>query len=466
VVPALGVSEDEFRRLTKRFAELASDFLVSLDSRDTVSASSGVATAAAFDVPLAEEGIGEAILDDLAQITEHIRAPTGRRMPYVVGSGEPIAALGDLYASLLNQNVTAWRSAPAAVTIERTVIAWLAELIGCKGFKGSLTSGGSLANLMALAMAREARAPANDEGAQACVVYASDEVHMSIPKAVATLGIGRNNLRLISVDADFRIDLGALESAIKADRKGGRRGVAVIGSAGTIMTGAIDPLPQLAEIAHANELWFHVDGAYGALAALAEPAKLEGLALADSISVDAHKWLYQPLDCSALLYREIALARQTFSYSGEYVKTLTDDPIEGFTFFDESLELSRRFRALKLWLSLRYHGRAAFREAIKENLRQARLLAQLIEVEPALELLAPVELSAVCFRWAGADCETLNERNAEILRYVNQRGRVWLSNASVRGTFGLRVCIVNHRTTDEDIHGVVEEVLAAAKQTA
>jgi glutamate/tyrosine decarboxylase-like PLP-dependent enzyme len=466
VVPALAVSEDEFRRLTKRFAELASDFLVTLDSRDTVSESSGAATAAAFDVRLAEEGIGEAILDDLAQITEHIRAPTGRRMPYVVGSGEPIAALGDLYASLLNQNVTAWRSAPAAVTIERTVIDWLAELIGCKGFKGSLTSGGSLANLMALAMAREARAPANDEGAQPCVVYASDEVHMSIPKAVAALGIGRKNLRLISVDADFRIDLNALESAIKADLKGGRRGVAVIGSAGTIMTGAIDPLPQLAEIAHANELWFHVDGAYGALAALAEPAKLEGLALADSISVDAHKWLYQPLDCSALLYPKAELARQTFSYSGEYVKTLTDDPIEGFTFFDESLELSRRFRALKLWLSLRYHGLAAFREAIKENLRQARLLAQLIEVEPALELLAPVELSAVCFRWTGADCETLNERNAEILRYVNQRGRLWLSNASVRGTFGLRVCIVNHRTTDEDIHGVVEEVLAAAKQTA
>jgi glutamate/tyrosine decarboxylase-like PLP-dependent enzyme len=367
---------------------------------------------------------------------------------------------------VLNQNVTAWRSAPAAVSVERSVVRWLADAVGCRDFSGSLTSGGSLANLMGLAMAREARAPANETGAQPCVVYASDEVHMSIPKAVAMLGIGRDNLRLVPTDDDFRIDLDALEDAIAADRRAGHKPIALVASAGTITTGAVDPLPQTAEIARANELWLHVDGAYGALAALAEPAKLEGLWMADSISMDAHKWLYQPLDCSLLLYREAEIARRTFSYTGDYAKTLSEDPIEGFAFFEESLELSRRFRALKLWLSIRYHGLAAFRSAIAENLRQARLLAELVERESSLELLAPVELSAVCFRWIDDAVDTLNDRNAEILRRVTERGHVLISNANVRGIFGLRACIVNHRTTDDDVKAIIHEVLTAATETA
>jgi aromatic-L-amino-acid decarboxylase len=465
-VPPLQLSAEEFRVLAERVTDAATEFLATLDDRQTSPSTSAAQTAAAFDQPLAEEGLGAAALDDLMAMNAHARASTGRLFPYVVGSGEPVAALGDLYASVLNQNVTAWRSAPAAVTTERTVVRWLAEAIGCVGFAGSLTSGGSSANLMGLAMAREARAPANEHGGQPCVVYASEEVHMSIPKAIATLGIGRGNLRLIPVDDSFRIDLRALEAAVAADGQAGRRGIAVVASAGTITTGAIDPLTKLAEIARVNDLWLHIDGAYGALAALADPAKLDGLALADSISLDAHKWLYQPLDCSVLLYRDADVARLTFSHTGDYAKTLSDDPTEGFAFFEESLELSRRFRALKLWLSLRYHGLAAFRQAISENLRQARLLAQLVEAQPSLELLAPVELSAVCFRWKNGDDEALNGRNAEILRHVTQRGRVALSNANIGGTFGLRACIVNHRTTDDDVAAVVEEVLAAAEQTA
>ena len=466
LMPPLQLSPDEFRRLAERVTEVATGFLASLDGRRTVSATEARDTAAAFDQPAPEHGVGDAVFDDLVQIADHVRAPTGRRFPYVIGSGEPISALGDFYASVINQNVTAWRSAPAAVTIERAVVGWLAEAIGCQGFRGSFTSGGSLANLMALAMARESRAPANENGAQPCIVYASDEVHMSIPKAVALLGIGRANLRLIPVEENLRINIKALEAAIEADAQAGRRGIALVASGGTIMSGAIDPLARLAEIARAHDLWFHIDGAYGALAAIAEPGKFDGLSLADSISLDAHKWLYQPLDCSVLLYRDAELARRTFSYSAEYVKTLSDDPIEGFAFFDQTLELSRRFRALKIWLSLRYHGLAAFREAIAENLRQARLLAQLIDSEPTLELLAPVELSAVCFRWTNGTPDALNNRNDEILRRVNQRGQVWLSNASIRGTFGLRACITNHRTSDDDVRAVLEEVLAAAEETA
>jgi aromatic-L-amino-acid decarboxylase len=465
-VAALDIPADRFEALAHRVVALATEYLATLDDGLTVRPTSAANTNAAFDLPLSEEGLGESILDDLTAITAHLRANTGRRFPYVVGSGEPIAALGDLYASIVNQNVTAWRSAPAAVSIERTVVSWLADAVGCSDFGGALTSGGSLANLMGLAMAREARAPANESGVQPCVVYASDEAHMSIPKSVATLGIGRDNLRLVRTDDDFRIDLEALEDAIASDRRAGRKGIALVASAGTITTGAIDPLPQLAEIARVNELWLHVDGAYGALAALADPAKLEGLRLADSVSLDAHKWLYQPLDCSLLIYRDAQIARRAFSFTGEYAKTLTDDPIEGFAFFEESLELSRRFRALKLWLSLRYHGLAAFRRAIAENLRQAQLLAELVDREPSLELLAPVELSAVCFRWTDGSLDTLNGRNAEILRRVTERGHVLISNANIRGIFGLRACIVNHRTTDDDVREIVDQVVAAARETA
>jgi aromatic-L-amino-acid decarboxylase len=196
----------------------------------------------------------------------------------------------------------------------------------------------------------------------------------------------------------MRIDVPALEAAIARDREAGARCVALVGSAGTIMSGAIDPLAELADLARRHHLWFHVDGAYGTAAALAAPEKFVGMSRADSISLDAHKWLYQPLDCSVLLYRDTDIARRTFAHSAEYVKTGTDDPVEGFAFFDQTIELSRRFRALKLWLSLRYHGLGAFRAAITENLAQAKLLAELIEAEPSLELLAPVELSAVCFR--------------------------------------------------------------------
>jgi aromatic-L-amino-acid decarboxylase len=461
-MPPLRVSADEFRAIADGVNRLVADFLSDLEERRTVSATSTTDTAA-FDLPLPEEGLGEAALRDLEAISEHLRAPTGRRLPYVLGSGDPIGALGDLYASVLNQNVTAWRSAPAAVTIERSVLESLAAAIGCDGFVGTFTSGGSLGNLMALAMARESRAPANEDGAQpGAVVYASEEVHMSIPKAVAMLGLGRASLRLIPVDENMRIQVPALETAIGRDREAGRRGIALVGSAGTIMSGAIDPLAELADVARRNELWFHVDGAYGAAAALAQPEKFVGMSRADSISLDAHKWLYQPLDCSVLLYRDEDAARHAFAYSAEYVKTASDDPVAGFAFFDQTIELSRRFRALKLWLSLRYHGLTAFRAAIAENIEQAKLLAKLIDAEPSLELLAPVELSAVCFRWANAETDTLNDLNEEILREVNQAGRVWLSNASIRGAVGLRACITNHRTTEQDVRTVVEEVLAAA----
>lgn len=457
----LDISSEQFRILAHRVSDLCADYLQELPDRESYPLTSGDETVAAFAKPLPEQGIGESAFDNLSRVMELSRAPSPRFFGYVLGSGEPVAAIADLAASVLNQNVTAWRSGPAAVTIERVVVGWLAELIGCNGFSGSLTGGGSSANLMGLAMARESKAPGNDEGVQpGGVVYASSEVHMSIPKAVALLGLGHHAVRYIPVDGQFRMMIPELERAIAEDRAAGKRGVAVVGSAGTVNTGSIDALADIANIARANGLWFHVDGAYGALAAAAAPEKFKGLAQADSLSLDPHKWLFQPLDCGCLLFRDPAAAQKAFSHSGDYTKVLSTDPIESFAFFEESMELSRRFRALKLWLSLRFHGAAAFRATIAENLRLAHFLADLIRRQKTLELMAPVELSAVCFRYCpqGMSDDCANALNAEIMRQAQRGGRVFISNATIDRKFCLRACITNHRSTENDVAAVVQEV--------
>jgi aromatic-L-amino-acid/L-tryptophan decarboxylase len=460
----LYLSNSEFRALAARVTTIAADFYEQLDEMRAYPRTTGAETSEAFDEPLPEVGLHGTALDALTRVVDMSRAPTPRFFGYVLGSGEPVAALADLLASVLNQNVTAWRSAPAAAAIERQVVRWIAEALGCGGFSGSLCGGGSAANLMALAMAREARLPANESGARPGMVYGSSEAHMSIAKAMALLGLGRNSLRVIPVDEQFRMRTSDLDRAIEEDRAAGRDLIAVIASAGTVNTGAIDPLKEIAAICRKHGLWLHVDGAYGAPAALVLAEKFRGLSQADSLSVDLHKWLYQPVDCGVLLFKDRTIARAAFSHSGEYVRVLDSDPLEGFAFFEESMELSRRFRALKVWLSLRYHGLQAFRGAIRADLDHAKQLADYVGGSPELELLAPVELSVVCFRYCvnqgGRD---LNDLNTAILRRVIENGRIYLSNASIRDKFALRACFVNHRTKDADVAQIVPEVLAAAR---
>ena len=456
-MPRLDISNDELSYLGERALHLALEHWTSVDRRPAFPSTSGQETLEAFERDWEEVGAGATVFEDFRAIAEFARPSGARFFGYVFGSGEPVGALGDLLISTLNQNVSAWRSAPAATVVEKTVVRWLADAVGCAGFSGSLCGGGSMANLMALAMAREAKSPANETGAQPCTVYTSEQVHMSIPKAIAMLGIGRANLKLIPVDRDMKMRVDALEAAIAADRRNGQEPIAIVATAGTVNVGAIDPLPEIAMLAQRQGLWLHVDGAYGGLAAMAEPEKFRGLDQADSLSLDAHKWLYQPLDCGCLLYRDARIARETFSFTGDYVKTLDEDPIESFAFFEESIELSRRFRALKLWLSLRYHGKAAFREAISRDLEHAKLLAGDIEADPDLDLAAPVHLSAVCFRHRQKD-------NLSILKRVLARGRVYISNATIDDQFALRACFVNHRTTEEHVHAIVSEVRAAADE--
>ncbi len=458
----LALSPDSFRALAHDLTDFAANYLEKLPQLPSYPPDvSGRETEKLFGGDLSAEGIGAAAFDSLPSVFEHSRPASPRFFGYVFGSGEPVGALGEFAASVLHQNVAAWRSAPAAITIERTVIRWLASAVGCAGFSGSLTLGGSSANLMGLCMAREAKAPANQSGVRGGVIYCSTEAHMSIPKAAALLGLGHDAVRLIAVDEAFRIRTEDLRHSIAQDLQNGKLPIAVVASAGTTATGSIDPLNTIADICREFGLWLHVDGAYGALASLAIPDAFSGMSRADSLSLDPHKWLYQPTGCGCLLYRDASAAQRAFAHSGEYARALSDDPIEGFAFFEESMELSRPFRALKLWLSLRYYGLRAFQESIREDLRLAQVLAETIDAEPRLERLAPVALSAVCFRYVDGDGD-MDALNRSILNRVVRRGHVYISNAMIHNKFALRACVVNHRSTEDDVRSVVSEVLASA----
>ena len=459
------LSREKYEDIFERITRLSLEYLASLPERPSFPDVSAGQLATWFSSELPERGARDAIFAELTKVIDGCRPNSPRFFGYVFGSGEPVAAAADLLTSVLNQNTTAWRSGPTATTLEHLVVGWLAEAVGCRGFTGTLTGGGSPANLMALAMAREARLPANERGAQPATVYASEQVHKSIPKAVALLGIGRDHLRLIPCDSSFRIRVDALRDAIAADVAAGLTPIAIVGSAGTVATGSIDPLIELANIAREHGAWFHIDGAYGALACIAQPEKLAGLNEADSLSLDPHKWLYQPVDCGCLLYRDANAARRAFSHTGDYAQSLLEDPVEGFAFFEESMELSRRFRALKLWFSLRYHGLEKFRASIRNDLQNAQYLVKLIAPHRELELLAPVPLSAVCLRYVSKCAATdIDALNRSILQRIVRRGKVFLSNASLNGRFALRACFVNHRTTPADVGQIVDEVLAVGTQ--
>jgi len=461
---SLNLPDSAFRALAQRLADFSADYLERMPQLPTYPTGiSGPETEALFSGDIPWEGRGAAAFDSLDEVFRLSRPASPRFFGYVFGSGDPIGVLGEFATAVLHQNAAAWRSAPAGVTIERIVVRWLASALGCDGFTGSLTLGGSSANLMGLCMAREAKVPANQGGARGGVIYCSTEAHMSIAKAAALLGLGYDAVRLIPVDKEFRMGVRDLRQAIRADLEAGRIPIAVVGSAGTTATGSIDPLDEIVAVCREFGLWMHVDGAYGALASLAIPEAFRGLEGADSVSLDPHKWLYQPTGCGCLLYREPEMARRAFSHSGDYARVLSNDPVEGFAFFEESMELSRPARALKLWLSLRYYGLHAFQQSIKEDLELAQMLVAAIDAEPALERLAPVPLSAVCFRYVGSSGD-LDALNREILVRVIRRGRVYISNTIIESKFALRACIVNHRTTGDDVKLIVSEVLAAARE--
>ncbi|HEX3279651.1 MAG TPA: pyridoxal-dependent decarboxylase [Pyrinomonadaceae bacterium] len=483
---SLDVSPDELRDLSSRVNELVLQYFSEIADLPVFPKTVGGATLAQVGATLNAEGEPlERLINDCHTILRNSRHNGHPRFfGYVASPATPVGAFADLIASALNSNVTSWRSGPAATEIERTVVRWLGSLIGYDDdARGLLTSGGSLANMTALLIAQRVKS-GRDAGRKGLwrseapmTIYASHQVHMSIPKAADILGFGREQVRLIACDDKFRMNVSLLRERIAADLQSGLKPFCVVASAGTTNTGAVDPLFAIADVAGEFDLWFHIDGAYGAPAALDQTKRslFAGLERADSISLDPHKWLYVPLDCGCLLFRDEAKARVAFGdEDADYIKVLEQDADESFAFWNYGPELSRRFRALKIWLTLRYYGARRMAAAISEDNLLAGYLAELVEQAEDFELLSQPQLSICCFRYVPPPMHSqpsmleeneseLNRLNEKIMLAVQRGGRAYLSSATIHGKFALRVCITNFRTTRADIEETLQIIREAAE---
>jgi glutamate/tyrosine decarboxylase-like PLP-dependent enzyme len=409
-----------------------------------------------------------ATIDDvITRYSRHSAHP--RFFGYVSAPGTPIAALASLLTSALNINVTCWRSAPAGAELEHVTIAWLKEILGYPAdAAGLLVSGGSMANFAALAAARSAKAPVNvvREGVAAAgrmCVYVSTEGHFSIAKAAGMLGIGEAHVRQVPTNSRLEIDLDHLRRLVESDSAAGALPFCVVANAGATATGAFDPIGPLADFARQYNLWLHVDAAYGGFAALAPSARhlFDRIAEADSVTLDPHKWLYLPAGCGSVLYKDPAAARAAFSHNAEYTRTIGLQQDEAFAFWDYGPELSRPFRALDLWLLIKFVGAARLGQAIEQNIACARYFERLVNAAEDFEMLAS-GLSIFCFRYVPkrpvADLDAFNER---ILINLQRAGNSYLSNARVNGKFALRGCVLNYRTTERDMEILLQDVRAA-----
>lgn len=427
---------------------------------------------ARFRQPLPVEGEGEAAAyQDFRELVQPY--PLGNIHPrfwgWVIGTGTPFAMLAEMLAAGVNPNLGGGDH--AANDVEQQVIDWCKQMLGYPAeASGLLVSGGSMANLVGLAVARNARAEIDvrQDGVHAApremVLYASRETHSSNSRAAELLGLGRAALRLVPVNDDFEIDIAALQGMIAADRAAGRYPFCVIGHAGTVNTGATDDLNTLADLCEREGLWFHVDGAFGALAALSPELapRVAGMERADSLAFDMHKWMYLPIEVGCVLVRDQAAHLSTFSVTPDYLAHGTRGAHAGGPWFSEyGLQLSRGFRALKVWMSFKAHGLDTFRRLIEQNVAQAQYLAGLVDGEPELERLAPAPLNIVCFRYnpGGLDDAQLDVLNEELLVRLHESGTALPSYTRLGGRYVIRAAITNHRSRREDFDVLVQEVL-------
>ncbi len=404
--------------------------------------------------------------------------PTGNIHPrfwsWVSGTGTAGGMLAELLSGAMNSS--AHGGDHAAVYVERQVLSWLKQALGYPSeASGLLVSGGSMANFVGLAVARNAKAGWNikteglGNGSRPLTVYCSSETHSSVVRAVELLGLGSKAVRRIEVDGDFRIRVDHLRRAVARDRERGDRPISVVGNAGTVNTGAIDDLAGLADFCREQSLWLHVDGAFGAIAAISPKLRplLGGMERADSLAFDLHKWMSMPYDVGCALIRHPQHHHDTFAYGAAYLTAQTRGLSGGPEWFSQyGLELSRGFRALKVWFSLKAYGLKIYQDLVEQNVAQAQYLGELVTNERRLELLAAIPLNVVCFRYRGSldDEATLKEVNQEILLRLQESGVAAPSATVIGGRFAIRVANVNHRSRRQDFEVLVREVVRLGDQ--
>jgi aromatic-L-amino-acid/L-tryptophan decarboxylase len=474
----LELAPEEFRRLGHSLVDEIARFLASLPERPVTPALSSEQLRAVLPSGgLPERGASpDRLLREAAELLFDHSLLNGhpRFCGYITSSAAPIGALADLLAAIVNPNVGASVLSPLATEIEAQTVAWIAELLGYPSSCGGLlVSGGNVANLVCLLAARKARLPwdVRAEGMSApgrpVRIYASTETHTWLQKAADVAGLGTESISWIATDSELRMDVGALRAQLRADEEAGALPLAVVATAGTVSTGAVDPLPELAAVCHERGIWLHVDAAYGGFAACipGAPAELRALAEADSVAVDPHKWLYAPLEAGCALVRDRALLRDTFSYHPPYYRFGEEGDEGPLNYLEYGPQNSRGFRALKVWLALRQAGRSGYASMIADDVGLARDLFRLAEADPELEAWT-TSLSITTFRYRphelgradAADDAYLDELNAALLDRLQASGEAFVSNAVVGGRLLLRACVVNFRTTGADIEALVATV--------
>jgi glutamate/tyrosine decarboxylase-like PLP-dependent enzyme len=471
----IDIDAAEFRRIGHELVDRIAELLDTLPARRVTA---GLAPADARALigggPLPEQGASSAeILEHATRVLTESSLFNGhpRFWGFITSSPAPIGMLGDLLAAAINPNGGAFVLSPVATEIERQAVRWVAELLGYPANCGGImVSGGNMANMVALLAARRARAGWDIRqdglrgGEKPLVVYASGETHTWLQKAADLFGLGLAAIRWIDTDSGQRMKVPELERAIAEDRKAGRAPLLVVGTAGTVSTGAVDPLVDIAAVCRRHDIWFHVDGAYGAPAAVLPEASadLKAISLADSIAVDPHKWLYAPLEAGCTLVRNAQHLHDAFAFHPRYYAFADGGSVEPPTNFHEyGPQNSRGFRALKVWLALRQVGRAGYERMIRDDIALARGMYEAVSRHPDLEAFT-CQLSITTFRYVppGVDRhattaqEYLDALNAKIVERLQLGGELFVSNAVIGGRYLLRACIVNFRTTREDIEAV------------